>query len=67
MNRRIWLYIFSAIPAVGSLSVINRIEPYVLGMPFVLFWLLLWVVLTSVFLSIVNILDTDNHEGEEDI
>ncbi|MFC5589667.1 DUF3311 domain-containing protein [Sporosarcina soli] len=67
MNRRIWLYLFSLIPAIGSLSVINKIEPYVLGMPFVLFWLLLWVILTSLFLYIVNMLDPANHEGEEDI
>ncbi|GIN98697.1 hypothetical protein J6TS1_45670 [Siminovitchia terrae] len=66
MKKRIWLYIFSLIPAIGSLSVVNKIEPYVLGLPFVLFWLLMWVVLTSLFLYIVNILDTEN-EGEDDI
>lgn len=67
MNRKIWLYFFSIIPAIGSLSVVNKIEPYVLGMPFVLFWLLMWVVLTSLFLYIVNILDDSNkeEEGEE--
>ncbi|GIN22197.1 MAG TPA: DUF3311 domain-containing protein [Bacillus bacterium] len=66
MKKRFWLYIFSMIPAIGSLTVINKIEPYVLGMPFVLFWLMLWVVLTSLFLYIVNILDPAN-EGEDDI
>jgi hypothetical protein len=66
MNKRIWLYFFSLIPAIGSLSVINKIEPYVLGMPFVLFWLLLWVVLTSLFLYIVNVLESADHEGEEE-
>lgn len=66
MKRKIWLYIFSMVPAIGSLSVVNKIEPYVLGMPFVLFWLMMWVVLTSLFLFIVNILDTAN-EGEDDI
>jgi len=66
MKKKIWLYLFSMIPAIGSLSVVNKVEPYVLGMPFVLFWLMMWVVLTSLFLYIVNILDTSN-EGEEDI
>lgn len=65
MSRKIWLYFFSIIPAIGSLSVINKIEPYVLGMPFVLFWLMMWVVLTSVFLYIVNVLDDSNKDEEE--
>jgi hypothetical protein len=28
---------------------VNRIEPRVLGLPFLLFWLTLWVVLTPAF------------------
>lgn len=65
MNKKIWLIIISLIPAVGSLTVINKIEPYVFGVPFVLFWLMMWVVLTSVFLYIVNVLDPANKEDEE--
>ncbi|PEJ49369.1 MULTISPECIES: DUF3311 domain-containing protein [unclassified Bacillus (in: firmicutes)] len=59
------LYILSAIPAIGSLTVINKVEPYVLGMPFVLFWTILWVFLTSIFLLIVNKLDPANKGGEQ--
>ena len=59
------IYVISAIPALGSLVVINRVEPYVLGMPFVLFWAVLWVCLTSLFLLITNKLDPTNKEGEE--
>ncbi|MFB7141530.1 DUF3311 domain-containing protein [Gottfriedia sp. NPDC056225] len=60
------LYILSAIPAIGSLTVINKVEPYVLGMPFVLFWTILWVFLTSIFLLIVNKLDPANKGGEQE-
>ncbi|UOQ91854.1 DUF3311 domain-containing protein [Halobacillus shinanisalinarum] len=65
MSKKVWLYMFSMVPAIGSLVVINKTEPYVFGMPFVLFWLMAWVVLTSVFLYLVNILDPANKEEEE--
>jgi len=59
------LYVLSAIPAIGSLSVINKVEPFVLGMPFVLFWTILWVFLTSIFLLIVNKLDPANKGSDQ--
>ncbi|MEK4028220.1 MULTISPECIES: DUF3311 domain-containing protein [Bacillaceae] len=58
------VYLTSTIPALGSLVVINRVEPYVLGMPFVLFWAICWVCLTSLFLIITNKLDPANKEEE---
>ena len=45
--------IFGAIPfltLVLALPFVNRVEPFVLGLPFVLFWILLWVALTPVSL-----------------
>ena len=45
--------IFGAIPfltLVFALPFVNRVEPFVLGLPFVLFWILLWVALTPVSL-----------------
>lgn len=59
------VYVASIIPAFGSLFVINRVEPYILGMPFVLFWAIMWVCLTSGFLIIANKIDPANREGEE--
>jgi hypothetical protein len=59
------VYLLSIIPALGSLFVINRVEPYVLGLPFVLFWAICWVGLTSLFLIIANKLDPANKEEEE--
>lgn len=63
MNKKI--FILTTIPALGSLIVINRVEPYVLGLPFVLFWAICWVCLTSLFLIIANKLDPSNKEEEE--
>jgi len=45
--------IFGAVPfltLVFALPFVNRVEPFVLGLPFVLFWILLWVALTPVSL-----------------
>ncbi|MBU8879151.1 DUF3311 domain-containing protein [Bacillus sp. FJAT-29790] len=48
----------------GFLPFVNKVEPYVLGLPFVFFWVIVWVVLTSVILAIVYKLDPANKEGE---
>ncbi len=38
------------ITLVFSLPLVNRIEPVFLGLPFVLFWIVLWVALTPLAL-----------------
>ncbi|WP_018131824.1 DUF3311 domain-containing protein [Effusibacillus pohliae] len=48
----------------GGVSFVNQTAPYVLGMPFLLFWIVMWVVLTSVIMAIVFKLDPANKEGE---
>ena len=45
--------LFGAVPFVTlvlALPFVNRIEPVILGFPFVLFWIVLWVLLTPLFL-----------------
>ena len=42
----------------------NRAEPYVFGLPFLLFWIVLWMLLSSLILFIVYKLDPEN-EGSE--
>lgn len=45
--------ILGAIPFVTmvfALPLVNRIEPIILGLPFLLFWLLAWVVITPIIL-----------------
>lgn len=36
----------------------NRIEPLVLGLPFVMFWIACWVVLVGVAFALLNALET---------
>ena len=62
------IYLLAALPFVGILGGItfaNRVEPFVLGMPFILFWIVLWVVLTSVIMAVVYSSDPANREDGE--
>ena len=61
------IHLLAALPFIGILggiSFANRVEPYVLGMPFILFWIVLCVVLTSVIMGIVYLLDPTNKRGK---
>lgn len=59
--------LLALIPFIGLLGGIpfaNKVTPYVFGMPFVLFWIVMWVVLTSGIMAIVFKLDPTNKEEE---
>jgi hypothetical protein len=60
--------ILGAIPfitMVFALPLVNRIEPIILGLPFLLFWLLAWVVLTPVILALAYKLEKKYNPPEE--
>ena len=60
-------HILAAVPTVGLLGGIpwaNRVEPYVLGLPFLLFWVVMWVVTTSAIMLLITTLDA-RHEAED--
>jgi hypothetical protein len=66
------LRILAALPFIGILlgvPFVNRVEPLMLGMPFVLAWIVMWVVLSSIIMAIVYRLDPSNRQlaadGEE--
>lgn len=48
----------------GFLPFVNKVEPYIFGLPFVFFWVIAWVILTAVLLAIVYKLDPANKEGD---
>ncbi len=61
--------ILGAIPfitMVFALPLVNRIEPIILGLPFLLFWLLAWVVLTPVILALAYKLEKKYNPPEEE-
>ncbi|HEX6535610.1 MAG TPA: DUF3311 domain-containing protein [Gemmatimonadaceae bacterium] len=57
MKRYRWLAAVPAIGMLGGVPFANRVEPIVLGLPFLLFWIVLWVLLTSVVMGVVYALD----------
>ena len=52
-----WLAAVPALCLLGGIPFANRLEPFVLGLPFLLFWILLWVVLTSAVMGLIYTLD----------
>jgi hypothetical protein len=61
-----FLRLLAALPFVGILlgvPFVNRVEPLVLGMPLVLAWIVLWVVLTSLIMGIIYWLDAANRKA----
>ena len=64
--------LIAAIPfitLVFALPLVNRIYPLILGLPFILFWILSWVILTPLILFIAYTLEKKFNapeEGEEE-
>jgi len=52
-----WLALAPPIGFVAAPLVANRVEPYVLGLPFLLFWIVACVVLTAVVMAVIGALD----------
>ncbi|HEY7878126.1 MAG TPA: DUF3311 domain-containing protein [Gemmatimonadaceae bacterium] len=52
-----WLAVLPAIGMLGGIPFANRVTPYVLGLPFLLFWIAAWVVLTSAIMGLIYALD----------
>jgi hypothetical protein len=50
-------------PFIGILAgvfFVNRVTPFVLGLPFLLFWIVAWTVLTAILMAVVYKLDPRN-------
>lgn len=64
--------LFATIPfitLVFALPIVNRLEPVILGLPFLLFWILLWVVLTPPILFLAYLCEkkfNQTDEGEDE-
>jgi hypothetical protein len=61
---KVLIWILNLLVIIGSLTVVNRIEPYILGLPFIVFWATVWLILTSVCLYITNVF-LERQEGNK--
>lgn len=53
------------ITLVFALPFVNRIEPVILGLPFLLFWILFWVMLTPAILFVAYMLEKKYNPPDE--
>ena len=51
------LALVPAVAIVGAPWFANRIEPRLLGMPFLLGWIVGWVLMASVVMALIGVLD----------
>ncbi len=61
------IHLLAVIPFIGLLIgpvVHNRLHPFILGMPFPLGWITVWIVLTAVLMAILYALDPANRPEE---
>ena len=59
-----WLALLPTIGLLGGVPFANRVRPYVLGLPFLLFYIVAWVVATSALLGVVYAMDHARERGE---
>jgi Protein of unknown function (DUF3311) len=62
------VYLLAVLPFLGLLGGIpfaNRVTPFVLGLPFILFWIVLWVVISSLIMWVIYTMDPRNRAGED--
>ncbi|MEO7040954.1 MAG: DUF3311 domain-containing protein [Gemmatimonadaceae bacterium] len=58
MTRYRWLAVVPAIGLLGGIPFANRVQPYVAGLPFLLAWIVGWVIATSIIMALIYRLDS---------
>jgi Protein of unknown function (DUF3311) len=66
MSKARWLAVLPFLAILIGTPFVNSVEPLVLGMPLVLAWLVLWVVLTSAIMAFIYYHDPANAEGGDE-
>ncbi|MGH7626948.1 MAG: DUF3311 domain-containing protein [Gemmatimonadaceae bacterium] len=60
-----WLALVPAIGMLGGVPFVNRVEPWVFGLPLLLAWVLVWVLLTSATMWLIYVLDRRHERRAE--
>jgi Protein of unknown function (DUF3311) len=58
--------VLAVLPFLGMLVGViffNRVTPLILGLPLLLAWLLLWILLTSAIMAVIYMVDPANRRG----
>jgi hypothetical protein len=60
-----WLALLPFLALLVGPFFLNRVTPYVLGMPFLLAWMVLWILLSAAIMAVIFRLDPANREGPQ--
>lgn len=62
MKRRLyrWLALIPPLGMLGGVPVVNRARPLVLGLPPLMAWIILWILLTPIVLGVIFAVDRAN-------
>lgn len=60
-----WLAVLPFIGILVGTAFVNRVEPLVFGMPFVLAWIVGWVVVGAIIMAAIYFLDPVNARPDE--
>ncbi|MFI5238989.1 MAG: DUF3311 domain-containing protein, partial [Gemmatimonadales bacterium] len=53
MRKYRWVAVLPTLGMLGGLPFDNRVRPYVLGLPFLLAWIVAWVIMTSIIMAMI--------------
>jgi len=59
-----WLAIVPFLALIVGPFFVNRAAPAVLGLPFLLAWIVVWILLTSLIMAVIYATDPANWEAE---
>ena len=65
MRNLRWLAVLPFLGMLVGPFFLNRVEPYVLGLPLLLAWLLFCVILTSAIMGVIYVTDPENRATED--
>jgi hypothetical protein len=60
-----WLAVLPFLGILVGVPLLNRVEPLVLGMPVILAWIVLWIILTAAIMAIIYRCDPANRDVSE--
>ncbi len=60
-----WLAVLPFLGILVGVPLLNQVQPLVLGMPLILAWIVMWIVLTAVIMGIIYLCDPANRDSAE--
>ncbi|HBK05943.1 MAG TPA: hypothetical protein DDZ81_08760 [Acetobacteraceae bacterium] len=60
-----WLAVLPFLGILVGVPLLNQVQPLVLGMPLILAWIVMWIVLTAVIMGIIYLCDPANRDMAE--